>query len=164
MRITDVRPGSPADKAGMRKQDLVTAVAGIRVRQLSDMTEILGIYQPADIVDFDIVREAGPQKIKVTMGRPAAAPAAASQTAETIPLPPGEPILPEPGPVKTTPLLGQAASPPAKKVPPPPPAAANDNSPNDSETLAQLRNRIAELERQVAELKQALSEAQKNNK
>lgn len=70
VRITDVRPGSPAEKAGLRKQDLVTALAGIRVRQLSDMTEILGVYQPADVVEFDILREGAPQKIKVTLGRP----------------------------------------------------------------------------------------------
>ena len=161
VRITDVSPGGPADRAGVKKQDLVIAVAGVRVRQLSDMTEILAVYQPSDVVEFDVVREGGRQTMKVTLARPVPTPAAAPQTAERIPLPPGEPILPDPGPVKTAPLLGQAAPTPASAVPPPP---AADNSSSDRETSEQLRGRIAELEREVAELKQALSEAQKNNK
>ncbi len=57
VRITEIRPGSPAEKAGLLKQDLVTALAGMRVRQLSDLTEILGVYQPADVVEFDILRD-----------------------------------------------------------------------------------------------------------
>ncbi len=159
VRIADVRPGGPAEKAGLRKQDLVTSVEGIRVRQLSDLTEILGVYQPADVVEFDIIREGEPLKIKVTLGRPPTMPAA-GQTAEVIPLPPPEPILPVPGPAKTTPSPGKAIPTPAKTIPPP----ANDYSSSDSETIEKLQNRIAELERQVAELKQALSEAQKKNK
>ncbi len=151
VRITEIRPGSPAEKAGLLKQDLVTALAGMRVRQLSDLTEILGVYEPADVVEFDILRDGAPKKIKVTLGRPPAPPAPVSQTAEMIPLPPGELIMPDPGPVKTT-------TPPAKTIPPP----AQNNSPSDREIIEQLRNQIAVLERRVNELEQALSEAQKN--
>jgi hypothetical protein len=151
VRITEIRPGSPAEKAGLLKQDLVTALAGMRVRQLSDLTEILGVYQPADVVEFDIFRDGAPKKINVTLGRPPAAPAAVSQTAEMIPLPPGELILPEPGPAKTT-------TPPTKSIPPP----AQNNSQSDRETIEQLRNHIAELERRVNELERELAEAQKN--
>ena len=146
VRITEVRPVGPAEKGGLRKQDLVTALAGVRVRQLSDMTEILGIYQPADVVEFDILRDGATQKKKVTLGRPPAALGPVSQTAEMIPLPPGELILPEPAPAKTT-------SPPAKI-----------NSTSDREIIEQLQNRIAELERRVNELERALSQAQKNEK
>ena len=153
VRITEIRPGGPAEKAGLLKQDLVTALAGTRVRQLSDLTEILGVYQPADVVEFDILRDGAPKKIKVTLGRPPAAPAPVSQTAEMIPLPPGELILPEPGPAKTT-------TPPAKTIPLPAP----NNSPSDREIIEQLRNHIAVLERRVNELERELAEAQKNNK
>ena len=165
VRITDVRPGSPADRAGIRKQDLVTAVAGIRVRQLSDMTEILGVYQPADIVEFDIVRDGGPQKIKVTLGRPAAAPAAASQTAEMIPLPPGRTDSARSRARKDNPSArpGNASAGQDKSRPLHPPLPmiilqATVRQSNSCETA------LPNLERQVAELKQALSEAQKNNK
>jgi len=146
VRITDVRPGSPAEKAGLRNQDLVTALMGVRVRQLTDMTEILGLYKPDDVAEFDIIRDGAPQKIKVTLGRRLAAPASLSQTAEVIPLPPGELILPEPSSGKTA------------------PSPAQTNSPSDSEIIEQLQNRIVELERQVADLERALSEARNNNK
>ena len=148
--ITEIRPGSPSEKAGLLKQDLVTALAGTRVRQLSDMTEILGVYQPADVVEFDILRDGAPKKIKVTLGRPLVAPGPISQTAEMIPLPPGELILPEPGPAKTT-------TPPAKTIATP----AQNNSPSDREIIEQLRNHIAVLERRVNELERELAEAQK---
>jgi hypothetical protein len=143
VRITEIRPGGPADKAGLLKQDLVTALAGTRVRQLSDLTEILGIYQPADIVEFDILRDGEMKKIKVTLGRPLVAPGPINQTAEMIPLPPGELILPEPGPAKT--------------IAPP----AQNNAPSDREIIEQLRNHIAVLERRVKELERELAEAQK---
>jgi hypothetical protein len=153
VRITEIQAGSPAEKAGMLKQDLVTALAGMRVRQLSDMTDILGVYQPADVVEFDILRDGAPKKIKITLGRPPAAPASANQMPEMIPLPPGELIVPEPGPAKTAP-------PSAKPIPPPAPI----NSLSYRETIEQLRNRVAELENRVRELEKELSEAQKNNK
>ncbi|MGA2796649.1 MAG: PDZ domain-containing protein [Thermoguttaceae bacterium] len=151
VRITEVRPGGPAEKAGLLKQDLITALAGTRVRQLSDLTEILGVYQPADVVEFDILRDGAAKKIKVTLGRPPAAPGPVNQTAEMIPLPPGELILPDPGTAKTT-------APPAKTIPTPAPK----NSPSDRETIEQLRNHIAELERRISELERELAEAQKN--
>jgi hypothetical protein len=144
VRITDVRPGGPADKAGFHKQDLVTALTGMRVRQLTDMTEILGLYQPDDIVEFDILRDGALHKIQVTLGRRPSTPAPINQTAEMIPLPPGELIISE--------------SPPSKAMPPP----VQTNSLSDREKIEQLQNRIVELERQVADLERALSEAQKN--
>lgn len=144
VRVTEVRSGSPADKAGFRKQDLVTALMDVRVRQLSEMTEILRLYQPDDIVEFDILRDGRPQKIKVTLGRRPNVPTPASQTAEVIPLPPGELILPDPQPAKITPPTAQT------------------NSQNDRETIERLRSRIVELEQRVADLERALSEAQKN--
>jgi len=153
VRITEIRPGSPAEKAGLQKQDLITALAGTRVRQLSDLTEILGVYQPADVVEFDILRDGVAKKIKVTLGRLPAAPATINQTAEMIPLPPGELILSEPGPAKIT-------SPPAMTIP----APAQNNSPSEREIIEQLRNHIAELERRVNELERELADAQKNSK
>jgi hypothetical protein len=152
VRITEIRPGGPAEKAGLLKQDLITALAGTRVRQLSDLTEILGIYQPADIVEFDILRDGAAKKIKVTLGRPLAASGPISQTAEMIPLPPGELIPPEPGPAKTTPPPA-----PAKTIPP----LSPNNSSSDRDTIEQLRNQIGVLERRVNELERELAEAQK---
>ncbi len=87
---------------------------GIRVRQLSDMTEILRLYQPNDIVEFDILRESEPKKIKVTLGQRPVAPPTAGQTAEVIPLPPGEMILPDPSSIKKPQTSAKITVPPAE--------------------------------------------------
>jgi hypothetical protein len=146
VRITDVRPGSPADKAGLHKQDLITGLLDARVRQMSDLTEILSLLQPDDTVDLDILRDGESQKIKLTLGRPIAQPSEINQTAEEIPLPPGELIIPK--------------SQPAVKAN----QSANYNSTGDPEKNEQMQKRIAELERQVAELERKLSEQRKKDK
>lgn len=145
-RITEVRPGSPAEKAGLRKQDLITGLKGERVRQLTDMIEVLKISRPDEAVEFDVLRDGVRLKIKATLGRPAAAAVPTSQMPETIPLPPGELILPQAEPIK-------------KPLQP-----AKTDGTSDRETIEQLNNRIAELQRRVDELERALSEARKNNK
>jgi hypothetical protein len=148
VRITDVRPGGPGDKAGLRNQDLVTALTGVRVRQLTDMVEILRLYQPDDIVEFDILRDGTLHKIQLTLGRRPAVSGPISQTAEMLPLPPGELIVPE--------------SPPSKAMTPSAPSPVQPNTSSDREKIEQMQNRITELERQVADLERALSEARKN--
>jgi membrane-associated protease RseP (regulator of RpoE activity) len=146
VRITEVRPGSPAEKAGLRTQDLITGLEGERVRQLTELTEMLVLYKAGEDVEFDIIRDGTPQKIKVTLGRRSAPPAQVNQTTERIPLPPGELIIPDPAPGKIT----------------PPPV--NSRPPTDREIIEQMRSRIAELERQVAELERALAEERQKNK
>lgn len=146
VRITEVRPGSPAEQAGFHNQDLVTALTGVRVRQLSEMTEILRLYRPDEIVEFEILRDGMAQKLQVTLGRRPIAPSPISQTAEVISLPPGELILPE--------------TPPAKIAAPP----AQTSSSSDREKIEQMQKHIVELERRMVELERALTEERKNNK
>jgi membrane-associated protease RseP (regulator of RpoE activity) len=144
VRITEVRPGSPAEKAGLRTQDLITALEGERVRQLSELTEMLALYKAGEDIEFDIIRDGAPRKITVTLGRRSAPPTPINPTTEIIPLPPGELIIPDPAP-------GKIAPQPAKTY-----------KPTDQEIIGQLRTCIAELERQVAELQRELSEAKGN--
>jgi hypothetical protein len=146
VRITEVKPGSPAEKAGFRLGDLVVGLMDVRVRQLTDMTDTLAMYHPGDILEFDILRGSTQQKLKATLGRRLVAPTPIGQTAERIPLPPGELILPDPTQSKVM------------------PSPAKTSSPSDSELIVQLQNRIAELERRVAELERALSETRKTDK
>jgi hypothetical protein len=143
VRILEVRPGSPAQKAGLRKQDLITALAAVRVRQLSEMTDILRLYQAGDVVVFEILRDARPLKTQVVLGsRPGASPGAA-QASEIIPLPQGELILPEPSSGQMFP-------------------AGEPRRQTESEKIEMLQKRIAELERRVADLERALSKAERN--
>lgn len=145
VRITNVQPDSPADKAGLRKQDLIIGLADARVRQLSEMTDMLSVYQPGDAVEFEIIRAGMSQKVKVTLGSRPTTPAATIRSPETIPPPPAEPMLPE--------------NTPAVK----PPTTTKANYPSDRETIEQLQNRVTELERRVNDLERILADMKKKD-
>jgi hypothetical protein len=145
VRINEVRSGGPADRAGLRKQDLIVGLAGVRIRQMSDLTDVLALYMTDDTVEFDIIRNDKPQKIKVTLGHRPDATVAVEQGVETIPLPPGELIQPQipPEPELITPKVNETPT------------------ISDREKIKQLQGRIVELEQRVKELERELSEAQK---
>ena len=82
VRILAVHPASPGEKAGLRRQDLVTAMAGIRVRQMSDMSDILETFGAGQVLDFDILRDGKSQKVRVTLGPQLEPPKAAGPPAE----------------------------------------------------------------------------------
>jgi len=132
VRVLEVRPGGPAEKAGIRKRDLITGLAGIRVRQMSDMADVLELFPAGDSLTFDILRDGQLKKIKVTLGR---RPAPAGQPpADVAPVEP-----PAAGP--------KPADPHTVKRPLDAPAR-----------IEQLQRRIEQLERRVAELERALAE------
>jgi len=155
VRILAVHPASPGEKAGLRRQDLVTAMAGIRVRQMSDMSDILETFGAGQVLDFDILRDGKSQKVKVTLGqRPAAGPKIEQPKPaglpETVPLPPGV-------------LLGEPAEQSAEMEPGPqlePPKVAGPQA-EQAKQIEELRRRVENLERRVAELERAIAEAAK---
>jgi hypothetical protein len=126
VRIMRVNPGSPAEKAGLQKGDLITALSGIRVRQLTEVGDILEQFPPETEVTFFVRRGRAEQMIDVTLGhRPAGAPPAEPQPPRPAPAPPK---VPQPAP----PVMG--AGPPA--------------------SIDALLRRIEALERDVQALKQ----------
>ena len=136
--------GSPADKAGLRRQDLITAVAGVRVRQMTDMADILDNFAPGQGVDFDLLRGGKPEKLRLTLGERQAAAGPPASAPEVIPLPPGE-----------TP-----AGPPEPQVGPAlPPPQSGGPSLTETSRIERLERRIDQLERRVAELERQLAEA-----
>jgi len=138
VRVLDVYRGSPADKAGLRPQDLLTAIAGVRVRQITDMSDILDNFAPGQAVDFDLLHEGKPERVRVTLGERQAAAGQPMAPPEVIPLPPGE----------------TAAGPPS----PPQPGISSST---DASRIERLERRIDQLERRVAELERQLAEARK---
>lgn len=92
VRILDVQRGGPAERAGLRRQDLITGLTGIRVRQMSEMSDILGMFGPGQGVNFDVLRDGKPQKVRVVLGQRPAAISGRSDLPETVLLPPGEAI------------------------------------------------------------------------
>jgi hypothetical protein len=182
VRVLELQPNGPAAKGGLKKQDLITSVAGVRTRQMSEMSDVLNLYAAGETIEFDILRENKPQKVKVTLEKRSGQKNAEGQVAEAIPLPPGEIIASEPQQepeknpapsekankpsilelfkLKSTPSgekkpaeSDDAASP---RLIPPRPAA-----PEERPTVEQLQQRVEELERRVTELEKALKESKK---
>ena len=141
--------GSPADKAGLRRQDLITAVAGVRVRQMTDMADILDNFAPGQGVDFDLLREGKPAKLRVTLAERQAATVQPSGPPEVIPLPPGETAANSPEP-QTGPRL--------------PPPQSGGSSLTETSRIERLERRIDQLERRVAELERQLAEARQKGR
>jgi S1-C subfamily serine protease len=52
-----VRPGSPAETAGVRAGDVIVRFAGVQVKTLDDFTFVLRGRRPGDRVDVTIVRD-----------------------------------------------------------------------------------------------------------
>lgn len=132
VRILEVKPGSPAEKAGLKRGDLIVGLAGMRLRQMSDMALILEQVRPRGSVAVEVLR--GEQRIRVelTAGEHSAVPAGTASPPVAIPAPPV--AVPD---VAAAPApLGAAASPQAK--------------------IEQLERRIGALERRVAELEALL--------
>lgn len=185
VRVLDVYAEGPAAKGGLKKRDLITGISGVRTRQMSDMADVLNLYAPGESVEFDVLRDDKPQKVKVVLGRRPPQKTPAAQTVEAIPLPPGE-ILPDQPPQEPA---KNSTKPDAAKKPPPlelfkpkPPTAGEKKTaapdaatppillpPRAAETEAhptveQLQKRIEELERRVSELEKSLAETRKANR
>jgi S1-C subfamily serine protease len=60
-------PNSPADKAGIKEKDIITAINGINVDETNSLVSILGRYQVGDKVTLTIMREGKTEKIDVTL-------------------------------------------------------------------------------------------------
>ena len=54
VRFADVRPGSPAAKAGLKGGDLLVEFAGREIRGLEDFTYMLRTHKPGDLVTVTV--------------------------------------------------------------------------------------------------------------
>lgn len=87
VRVLSVRPQGPAEKAGLQSDDLIVAVAGVRVRQQSDFADILAAFPPGATVPIDVQRGGKAVSLKATLGR---------RPADSRPAGPAEEVLPKP--------------------------------------------------------------------
>lgn len=67
LRLDGTTPGSPAEKAGMVKGDLIVRVDGKPVEGMRGFSEILKALTPGQIVDVDFLREGKESKTRVTV-------------------------------------------------------------------------------------------------
>ena len=77
--LADVRPGGPADAAGIRGGDRLVELAGTRIDNLYDMTYALQDHRPGETVEAVVVREGRRLSLKATLGARGAGPAAPSE-------------------------------------------------------------------------------------
>jgi membrane-associated protease RseP (regulator of RpoE activity) len=68
VRITGVRPGSPAEQAGMRPGDVIVKFAGVDVKTLEDLTFGLRSQHAGDEVAIVVVRDGREQTVRPVLG------------------------------------------------------------------------------------------------
>ena len=59
---------SPAEKAGIRDKDIITAVNGVKVGAAGSLTSLIGEYKPGDTVQLAVIREGKEIGVNVTLG------------------------------------------------------------------------------------------------
>ncbi|MCK9539670.1 M20/M25/M40 family metallo-hydrolase [Dokdonella sp.] len=87
VRLSDVRPDSPAEKGGVRKGDVIIGMAGVTIDNLYDMTYVLREHKAGDTIDVVLLRDGEQQRLRVTLAqRPeGGTPAAHPRSAEPAP-------------------------------------------------------------------------------
>ena len=58
MKIGGIRPGGPAEKAGLKSGDVIVKMAGKKVMNIYDYMGILGELKAGDKVDVEVIRDA----------------------------------------------------------------------------------------------------------
>jgi len=73
--VTNLYPGSPAARAGVREGDLITAIGGQEVNDPAGVGFRVATSRPGETVDVDLLRNGRPQKVRVRLEAPPANPA-----------------------------------------------------------------------------------------
>ena len=85
--LSDVRPGSPGEKAGIKGGDRIVEMAGTRIENLYDMSYALQDHKPGETIDVIVVRNGERVSLKATLGSRSGGP---SPAPAAHPLPAGE--------------------------------------------------------------------------
>ncbi|MCD6337767.1 MAG: PDZ domain-containing protein [Verrucomicrobia bacterium] len=74
--IVEVQPGSPAAKAGLKPDDLVTAANGRAVHSAEELRALIGRQKPGSRVVLKVIRNGRPLRVEATLGKPPSEPSA----------------------------------------------------------------------------------------
>jgi len=69
MRLMGVRPGSPADKGGLKEGDVIVEFGGVAVKDLYSYTDALYAHKPGDAVKVVVMRAGQRLELTVTLGK-----------------------------------------------------------------------------------------------
>lgn len=69
VRISGVRPGSPAEKAGLQEGDIIVKMAGVRVKNLHDLVYVLRSKRAGDTVEVTFLRDGQELRATTTLER-----------------------------------------------------------------------------------------------
>ena len=69
MRLMAVRPGSPADQAGLKSGDVIVEFGGVAVKDLYSYTDALYAHKPGDVVKVVVMRSGQRVELTVTLGK-----------------------------------------------------------------------------------------------
>lgn len=67
MRISGTRSGSPAEKAGLKANDIIISFGGKSVKNIYDLTSLLGDFKPGDEVEVVVLRGEETLTMKATL-------------------------------------------------------------------------------------------------
>ncbi len=65
---TAVVSGSPADKAGIKDKDIITAVNGVKIGTAGSLSSLVGEYKPGDTVQLTVIRDGKEIAVNLTLG------------------------------------------------------------------------------------------------
>ena len=69
VRLTAVRASSPAERAGLRGDDIITRIGDMDVPDLQAMTDALRAHKPGDVVDIVVRRGDSTVTVRATLGQ-----------------------------------------------------------------------------------------------
>src|SRR5262249_58684550 len=67
--ISKVQQGSPAEKAGLKENDVVMKIDGQKVEKFDDLGNVIRKKKPGDEVTIDVLRGTETLSLKVKLGR-----------------------------------------------------------------------------------------------
>ncbi len=65
--VDDIEKGTGADKAGIKKGDVITGIDGFKIEKFSDLVGYLGSKRPNDVVEVTLFRNGKEKNVSVTL-------------------------------------------------------------------------------------------------
>jgi serine protease Do len=66
--VSDVTPGSPAEKAGIKRGDVIVEFDGHKIKEMPDLPKLVAITPPGKEVEIKIIRQGQQKELKLRVG------------------------------------------------------------------------------------------------